>query len=846
MNDAADDEVVTTAPSSDARRLSRAWALTHGFANSLHRVRAALVATPTEPEWFQFELLRLAVPDFCDWCAIDVFEVGGEFRRLALRHRDCCEEHGESHDKDCNVGSRVDGLEWHEKAQRAMSSGRTQVRGASGDGSPYFIVPLRVNGQPFGVITFANDLDSPDLDQIEVVAAEQVCWSLVDVIDRQRLTGANREAARQTQRIARQLHQLIAASITVAGMSTEREILRNLAGSTRSVFDGELAIVSLEDGNATTKYGVARRGKVPMFASDDEELAVEVPPLRPRANEPWLEGDWLVAPILERRDRARGVVAVRRLTPAIFGAEDREVLTLLTQMASSALGAHELAKSIEQSEGRLRTLIDTAPIGIVEVDLAGRVRYWNPAAERILAWSTYSSQIAAPQFPESMRPELDALWSEVLSGEAVNGRDIVGVEVGGRARILTVSGATLPSVDDGEPGILTLVDDVTNHRELTAELRHAHTMEVRGQVASRIAHDFNNLLTLISGYAEILSRELSFDDRLGKMIADIQATASRASLLTGQLQTIGRTKIAEPVVFDPAVIMESNAEVLERILGPTIELQWALDEFAGNVRVDPDQFEQMILNLAMNARDAMPDGGRLRFSVEPATLDDNEAVERGLTPGEYVKFLVTDSGVGMDDSTRERCFEPLFTTKGPYKGTGMGLASARRLVDESGGSIRCRSRLGEGTTFDIVLPSVSGPVAETSVQPDVARARGDASVLIVEDDDGLRRLMSQVLRRNGYEVTDAESGEHAMALVAEATTPIDLLLSDVVMGGMNGRDLAFRLQSMWPDLRVLLVSGTADSTIADGLRQGSSDFLPKPFKPSQLIDRVHELLSRPR
>lgn len=846
MNDANANEVVTTASSSDVRRLSRAWALTHGFANSLHRVRSALVASPTEPEWFPLELLRLAVPAFCDWCAIDVFEVGGEFRRLAIRHRDCYEEHGESHGDHCDVDSGVDKLEWHESAHRAMSSGRTQIQGATGSGSPYFVVPLRVNGQPFGVVTFANDLDSSDLNQIEVVAAEQVCWSLVDVIDRQRLTGANREAARQTQRIARQLHQLIAASITVAGMSTEREILSNLAGSTRSVFDGELAFVSLVDGGAGAKYGVARRGKIPTFASDSEELTVEVPSLRPGANEPWLEGDWLVAPILERRDRARGVVAVRRLTPATFGAEDRELLTLLAQMASSALGAHELAKSIEQSEGRLRTLIDTAPIGIVEVDLAGKVRYWNPAAERILAWGSYSSQIAAPEFPESMRPELHALWSEVRSGEAINGRDIVGVEVGGRARILTVSGATLPSVDGGEPGILALVDDVTNHRELKAELRHAHTMEVRGQVASRIAHDFNNLLTLISGYAEILSRELSFDDRLGQMIADIQSTASRASLLTGQLQTIGRTKVAEPVVFDPTAIMGSNAEVLERILGPTIELQWALDEFAGNIRVDPDQFEQMILNLAMNARDAMPDGGQLRFSVEPATLGDIEAAERGLTPGEYVKILVTDSGVGMDDSTRERCFEPLFTTKGPYKGTGMGLASARRLVDESGGAIRCSSRLSEGTTFDIWLPSVTGPVAETSVQTDAPRTRGDASVLIVEDDDGLRRLMSQVLRRNGYQVTDAESGEHAIELVGQMTAPMDLLLSDVVLGGINGRDLAIRLQTMWPNLRVLLVSGTADATIADGLHEGSSDFLPKPFKPSQLIDSVHNLLSRPR
>lgn len=800
-----------------------------------------------DPEWHQLELLRLAVPAFCDWCTIDIVEEGGGLRRFGFRHRDCCEQHGERHDEPCEVADAIGMDEWHESVQRALSSGQSQTgAGAAGDGYESLIVPLRVNGQPFGAVTFANSVDSAGLGPIEVLAAEQVCWSLVDVIDRQRLTGANREAARQTQRIARQLHQLIAASITVAGMGTEREILRNLAGSTRSVFDGDVAVVSLEGGDSAPKCGVARRGKVPSFVSDDEEVGVSVPSLRRGVNEPWLEGDWLVAPILERRDRARGVVAVRRTTPAVFGSEDREVLTLLTQMASSALGAHELAKSIAQSEGRLRTLIDAAPIGIVEVDSNGSVRYWNPAAGRILAWGAHDLEIDSPQFPEATRPDLLALWSEVLAGETVSGRDIVGVEVGGRARTLTVSAARLPSTDDEEPGILTLVDDVTNHRELKAELRHAHTMEVRGQVASRIAHDFNNLLTLISGYAEILSREVLFDDRSTQMVRDIQATASRASLLTGQLQTIGRAKVDEPVVFDPAAVMESNAEVLERILGSKIELQWELDESAGNVRVDPDQFEQMILNLSMNARDAMPNGGRLSFSVGPFKLNDTEASERALRPGEYVKISVTDSGHGMDEATREQCFEPLFTTKGPFKGTGMGLASARRLVEESGGGIRCSSQVGEGTTFDIWLPSFAGPVGETTVQLETPRARGDASVLIVEDDDGLRRLMSQVLRRNGYEVTDAESGERAIELAGQMTTPMDLLLSDVVMGEMTGRDLAFRLQSQWPDLRVLLVSGTADSTIADGLREGSSDFLPKPFKPSQLIDKVHQLLSRPR
>jgi two-component system cell cycle sensor histidine kinase/response regulator CckA len=423
-------------------------------------------------------------------------------------------------------------------------------------------------------------------------------------------------------------------------------------------------------------------------------------------------------------------------------------------------------------------------------------------------------------------------------------RDFVDVEIAGRLRILTASAALLRGADGEVQGILTLVDDVTNHRQLTAELRHANTMEIRGQVASRIAHDFNNLLTLIAGYAEILSNDLSGDERSTQMVRDIQATASRASLLTGQLQTIGRTNATEPVVFNPAAIIQSNAEVLERILGGEIELHWELDEAVGNVRADADQFEQMILNLSINARDAMPDGGVLRIATANVTLDSARAVERGLFAGDFVMLSVVDTGVGMDEATRERCFEPLFTTKGPFKGTGMGLSSARRLVDESGGAIRCSSKVGQGTTFEILLPVVDEPVVEVSRPIDVARPRGSATVLLAEDDEVLRRLMSQVLQRNGYQVIESDSAERALELAGELDGAFDLLLSDVVMGGMNGRELAATLQSRFPTLRVLLTSGTQDASVVAELTPGQSSFLAKPFKPSELIDGVHELLTR--
>jgi PAS domain S-box-containing protein len=652
----------------------------------------------------------------------------------------------------------------------------------------------------------------------------------------------SRDAVRQSQRIASQLHQLIAASITVTTLRSEQDILKSLAGSTRIVFDADESVVTLDVGSMAPLRGVARRGKKSIC-----EVPLDDDPDYPAAGEAGIgtriENGWLVAPILERRDRARGVIAVRRGTS--FNEEDTEVLELLAQMTSSALGAVELGRNVQSSEARLRVLIETAPVGIVESDVDGRVRWWNHAASTVFAWPAYGegSAVVESSFPQATLPELRELWSEVLRGGSVDGRDFVDVEIAGKLRVLSASAALLPTTGTETPGILTLIDDVTNHRELKAELRHAYTMEIRGQVASRIAHDFNNLLTLISGYAEILSGDLDDNERALQMVREIQSTASRASMLTSQLQAIGRTREPELVVFNPVAVIQSNAEVLERILGDNIDVRFALDGHAGNVRVDADQFEQMILNLAINARDAMASGGVLTIAVAPREVSTGDNVSLGLAEGEYVVVTFTDNGVGMDNETRERCFDPLFTTKGPFKGTGMGLAAARRLAEESHGSIACHSELGAGTTFEVTFPTVADEVEERSQFVAPERPRGSATILIVDDDEELRRFMSRILERNGYHVTEAESGEQALRVVEQFEGSFDLLVSDVVMGEMSGRDLATQLQSKSPDLLVLLVSGTANRNILADLKTGASDFLAKPFKPSDLVDRVHDLLA---
>jgi two-component system cell cycle sensor histidine kinase/response regulator CckA len=244
----------------------------------------------------------------------------------------------------------------------------------------------------------------------------------------------------------------------------------------------------------------------------------------------------------------------------------------------------------------------------------------------------------------------------------------------------------------------------------------------------------------------------------------------------------------------------------------------------------------------INARDAMPDGGQLTIASAAASFDDARAKSVDVIPGDFVQLTIADTGVGMDESTRQRCFDPLFTTKGPFKGTGLGLASARRLIQDSGGSIRCTTQVAHGTTFEILLPVVSEPAQEVSVVVETSHPLGGATVLLAEDDDDLRRFMSQILNRNGYHVLEADSAEGALIVANEFRGTIALLLSDVVMAEMSGPQLASTLQSAFPDLRVLLVSGTAHESVVDELSPGTSAFLSKPFRPSQLIDTVRELL----
>jgi CheY-like chemotaxis protein len=361
-------------------------------------------------------------------------------------------------------------------------------------------------------------------------------------------------------------------------------------------------------------------------------------------------------------------------------------------------------------------------------------------------------------------------------------------------------------------------------------------MDALGQVAGGVAHDFNNLLTVITGYADLLMRRLTLDDEDQKLFDNIRNAADRAAVLTGQLLTISRRQVPKPVVLSPDVSLRAVADVLPRILGIDIGIEWDLKAEGGCILIDPGRFEQLILNLAINARDAMPKGGSLRIDTDTVGADEGEPA---------VRITVADTGVGMDGETRRRCFEPFYTTKDRSKGTGLGLAAVQGVVEEAGGVIAVDSEPDHGTTFTMRFPSVATSELLDDSPPATARpaVRGSETVLVVDDEDDVRQLISKVLRHDGYVVLEATGGVEALRIAERWDGPIELLVTDAVMPGMRGPEVAAAVTARRPDVSVLLISGYTDRpTFPIEVDNDPLGFLAKPFKPSELSDRVRKIL----
>ncbi|HXE89608.1 MAG TPA: ATP-binding protein [Terriglobales bacterium] len=411
-------------------------------------------------------------------------------------------------------------------------------------------------------------------------------------------------------------------------------------------------------------------------------------------------------------------------------------------------------------------------------------------------------------------------------------------------RILNVE-VTAQGLDfAGRRAVLVVVKDVSERMHLGEQLRQAQKMEAVGRLAGGVAHDFNNVLTVITGYTSILMESLDPDSPQAHDLRQIAKSADRAAALTRQLLAFSRRQVLQPRVLNLNSLVLNAQKMLERLIGEDIEIHLSLEASLGSVSADPGQLEQVIMNLAVNARDAMPDGGNLIFETRNVEVETPRSLGHfRVAPGSYVMLAVTDTGCGMDLETIGRIFEPFFTTKEKGKGTGLGLSTVYGIVKQSGGYVWVESAPGEGSTFTIYLPRVEAPADDESDEPLSAARRGGETILLVEDDAVVRELARRILAGSGYHVLPAGSVVEAERFCRQHAGNLDLLLTDVVMPGMSGRDLARRLAVMRPRMRVLYMSGYTDNVIVHrGVLDPGTHFLQKPFTPRTLLEKVREVL----
>ncbi len=495
----------------------------------------------------------------------------------------------------------------------------------------------------------------------------------------------------------------------------------------------------------------------------------------------------------------------------------------------------------------LRALIQATPQAIVAIDSEGLVTKWNPAAERIFGW--LEEEVLGhplPYIPEDQRDEWAATQEALRRGESAWGERERLTKSGQRVMV-NVSSAPLRAADGSISGAVAVVTDITEHRRLEEELRQAQKMEAVGQLAGGVAHDFNNLLTVINGYNQLLMTSLPEGGRPRNYAQEVMQAAQRASSLTRQLLAFSRRQVTQPKLVDLSVIVQNMTKMLRRLINEDIDLVTSLAPLRYKVLVDPSQIEQIVLNLAVNARDAMPSGGKLTIETSEAILDEHYTrTHLEAQPGPHVQISVSDTGHGMDAEIKRRIFEPFFTTKALGKGTGLGLSTVYGIVKQAGGNIWLYSEPGIGSTFKVYLPARNAEAPAEAFVPASSNYRGVETVLLVEDEDGLRKLVVELLQQFGYRVLAAADGEEALKACTSHGGFIHLLLTDVVMPRANGKEIAKYLSKLRPAMRVLFMSGYPDETILHhGVLAPGVAFLQKPFTQEALGAKVREVLDSP-
>jgi two-component system cell cycle sensor histidine kinase/response regulator CckA len=543
-----------------------------------------------------------------------------------------------------------------------------------------------------------------------------------------------------------------------------------------------------------------------------------------------------------RKDGTRYPVEVHlQLVPA---ARERLFLAIIMDITERA----EAERVLAASEARSRALIENSPALIALLDREGRVAFASPSVARVLGLSpekllgTPALDLVDPDDVDKARAALES----VRAGETVEGLELRLKRADGGTRTVVASARNLLA----NPAVGALVinaRDVTSERKLEEQLQQTQRLESIGRLAGGIAHDFNNILTAILSSASFLEEKASLSDSELADVHDIRKAGERAAELTSQLLAFARKRLIRPKSVNLGEIIRTQERFLRRVIGEEVELVTHVADDLWYAHVDPAQVEQVVLNLAVNARDAMPEGGRLTVEVENVTLEEGAANQQTeLKPGSYVRLRVTDTGTGIAPDVLPHVFEPFFTTKPAGIGTGLGLATVYGIVRQSSGYIRVSSRPDTGTTFEVYFPRSAEPHAKPAPKPEPKSTRGTECVLVVEDDPTVRRMLVRALEEGGYlvheEATPAEGLEWAITHQGEFA----LLVTDVVMPGMSGKELASRVRARLPKLRVLFVSGyTADTIVHHGVLEPNVEVLAKPFSPAQLRERVRAVLDAP-
>jgi two-component system cell cycle sensor histidine kinase/response regulator CckA len=679
------------------------------------------------------------------------------------------------------------------------------------------------------------------------------------------LVRSRRQAVEQATALQEQAMELEIANQELSESIDEAQQSRDVAEAAeqryRILFDrspsplwvydlGTLEFLAVNDA-AVAHYGFSR----------DEFLGMTLREIRPPED---------VAALLEshrtggRGLAASGVFRHRKRDGTIIWVEirshdmsfgDRAARLVLATDVTEQLRARE---DMQSSKERLRVLVEASPLAIVGYDLDWAVRSWSRAAELMFGWSEREVVGQRPPFvPEDRTEESRRLHAAVLGGASLTGVQAVRQRRDGSLMDMSISASPLRDGAGDVVGFVSIYEDVTERtrteRALKAseeQLRQAQKMEAVGRLAGGVAHDFNNILTTIQSYAEFLATEFGEETPHLADLREIQKEADRAAGLTKQLLVFSRKQVLESQVLDLNAIVAETERMLRRVIGEDIELVTRLDPELGQIQGDAVQFSQVLLNLAVNARDAMPEGGRLLIETVNVHLDEAYAVEhRGAVPGPHILLTVSDTGIGMDAATKTRIFEPFFTTKEPGKGTGLGLSMVYGFVQQSGGSIWVYSEPGEGSTFKVYLPQVTGSATVMS-QPlaTVATSVGagdGATVLIVEDEAAVRRVARRTLAERGYTVLEAANGREALELAAGHEGPIDLVLTDMVMPEMRGGELAARLRRARPEARLLMMSGyTEEAASRQAILEAGNAFLEKPFTARRLLEKVQQVLAR--